>query len=280
MITMRRKITLLLTLALSVACLALALFWPRWIAELRAQGYYGGYTIAAAVLPSSRSVQVGTTATACGLSLLTSIPATFSYQSTDPATNQVTGAPNTPVDIPAGAARSFIFSLTPTATITLTTVQFNFDCANTNPAAITIGVNTMLFSASTTPVPDIIALVATLNNDGIVNIPGNTGIGVFAVATVNVGASGNITASANTGGVTLPVNLSICQTNAATGACSAPATGSVTTTMNANTTSTFGVFVQGTGNVPFDPATNRIFVEFKDTSAVTRGSTSVAVRTQ
>ena len=53
-IALRRKITLLFTLALSVACLALALFWPRWIAELRAQGYYGGYTIAAAVLPSSR----------------------------------------------------------------------------------------------------------------------------------------------------------------------------------------------------------------------------------
>ena len=53
----------------------------------------------AAVLPGSRSVQVGATATAfatiinvgsvtataCSLSLLTSLPVTFAYQTTDPA---------------------------------------------------------------------------------------------------------------------------------------------------------------------------------------------------
>jgi hypothetical protein len=54
----------------------------------------------------------------------------------------------------------------------------------------------------------------------------------------------------------------------------------VTTTINANATPTFGIFVQATGNVPFDPAGNRIFVRFKDGGNVTRGSTSVAARTQ
>ena len=32
--------------------------------------------------------------------------------------------------------------------------------------------------------------------------------------------------------------------------------------------------------MPFDPAANRIFVRFKDAGNVTRGSTSVALRTQ
>jgi hypothetical protein len=54
----------------------------------------------------------------------------------------------------------------------------------------------------------------------------------------------------------------------------------VTTQINTNATPTFGIFVQGNGTVPFDPAANRVFVRFKDGGNVTRGSTSVAVRTQ
>ena len=155
----------------------------------------------------------------------------------------------------------------------------SFDCANTDPAPINTGLNTLLLSASTTPVPDIVALAATTTNDGIVNIPGTNGIGAFAVATVNVGASGSITASADTGSATLPVNISLCQTDPATGQCISAIDASVTTQINANATPTFGIFVQGNGNVPFDPAANRIFVRFKDGGGVTRGSTSVAVRT-
>jgi len=66
----------------------------------------------------------------------------------------------------------------------------------------------------------------------------------------------------------------------ATGACLTPPSGSVTRTINANATLTFGIFVAGTGNVPFDPAANRVFVRFKDSGGITRGSTSAAVRTQ
>ena len=40
-------------------------------------------------------------------------------------------------------------------------MQFSFNCTNTNPAAINAGLNTLLFSASSTPVPDIVALAAT-----------------------------------------------------------------------------------------------------------------------
>jgi hypothetical protein len=161
-----------------------------------------------------------------------------------------------------------------------TDVQFSFDCANSSPAPINTGLNTLLLSASATPVPDIVALAATTTNDGIVNILGTNGIGAFAVATVNVGATGAITASADTGATSLPLTVSLCETNPATAQCISGISSTVTTTINANATPTFGIFVQGNGNVPFDPALNRIFVRFKDGGNVTRGSTSVAVRTQ
>ena len=137
-------------------------------------------------------------------------------------------------------------------------------------------------------VPDIVALAATLDPGLIVNLPGDTGASAFAVAAVNVGASASITVTTDTGvpsllsgplGVTLPISVSVYQTQSS-GACLAPPTPSVTTTINSGATPTFSFFVQGAGFVPFDPATNRIFVRFKNAAGVTRGSTSVAVRTQ
>jgi hypothetical protein len=249
----------------------------------------GSTSVVAALLPSSRSVQVGNPATAfatiinpgqamatvCSIEPITSVLASFVYQTTDPVTNQVTGFPNTPANIAAGAAQSFVFAITPTAPFAPTDVQFSFDCANSDPAPINVGLNTLLLSASATPVPDIVALAATQNNDGIVTLAST---GVFAVATVNVGASGSITAAADTGSASLPLIISLCQTDPATGQCISPIGPSVTTQINANATPTFGIFIEGSGNIPFDPAVNRIFVRFKDGGGVTRGSTSVAVR--
>jgi hypothetical protein len=152
-------------------------------------------SIVAAILPSSRSVQVGTfatafatiinagsvTATSCGISLITAIPATFSFQTTNPLTNQLIGSPNTPVNIPPGAGQSFVFALRRNSPIAPTDVQFSFDCSNTNPAPVNTGLNTLLLSASNTPVPDIVALAVTTTNDGIVNVSGTNGTGAFAV---------------------------------------------------------------------------------------------------
>jgi len=250
-------------------------------------------TLVAAVLPASRSVQVGTTATAfatvintgtstavgCGIAPATSIPATFSYQTTDPGTNALTGSPNTPVSIGPGAAQSFLVAFTPTATFGSTDAKLNFSCSNASPAASISGLNTLLLSAAATPVPDIIALGATTTNDGIANISGSQGTGVFAVATSNVGASGQITVLADSGPVVLPINLSICQTNPTTAACLAPPSSSVVTTVGSGTTPTFAVFMTATGGTSFDPANNRVSLRFRDATGVTRGATSVAVRT-
>jgi len=251
--------------------------------------------LVSAVLPSSRSVQVGgtatvfgtminaspdTAATLCSVQPATSIPAGFSFQTTDSVTNQVTGAPNTPVTIPPGGSQSFVMALTPTAVIAPTQLAFSFACANAPAAASFPGLNTLLFSASTVQAPDIIALSATLTGDGIVDIPGTDGTGAFAVATFNIGAPSQITVSANTGAAELPVVLSICQTVPATGQCMVPPAPSTATAMATNDAATFSVFVQGSGTVPFQPAVNRVFIQFQDASNAVWGSTSVAVRTQ
>src|SRR5262245_324488 len=81
-------------------------------------------SLVAAVLPSSRSVQVGrpatafatlintgsATATGCSLASITSVAASFTYQTTNPTTNAVTGTANSPTDIPAGQNQTFVFA--------------------------------------------------------------------------------------------------------------------------------------------------------------------------
>lgn len=245
------------------------------------------------MLPSSRSVEVNGLATAfvtvinagtnpafsCGIAPATSLPMDFSYQTTD-ASNNVIGTANTGATIAAGKAQNYIIAIQPTGAFAPSQIPFTYSCGNSNAAANLVGINTLLLSSSSTPVPDVVALAATANNDGIVDIPGNTGTGAFAVATINLGASSAITAIADTGTVTLPVTLSICQTVPSTGACMAAPAPSVATTIAAGTTPTFAIFVQGKANVPFSPGANRIFVRFEDAGGNVRGATSVAVRTQ
>ena len=254
-----------------------------------------GGDLAAATLPASRSVQINNQATAfativngtrvaatdCGIAPLTAVPAAFSYQTTDPASNALIGTPDTPVDIRAGESQSFVFAFAPTAEIAPTDVQLIYDCANTQSAPITVGLNTLLLSASSTPVADVIALVATPTGNNIVDLEGNLGINAIAVAAINVGSQSTITASADTGTASLPVTLSICKSDAATGECLSAPNASVTTVIDADATATYSIFIAGTGNgtVPFDPARNRIFVRFRDGSGVPRGSTSVSVQT-
>lgn len=247
--------------------------------------------LAAAVLPSSRSVQVGDTATAfatiintgpgtatgCSISPVPPVNATFLYQTTDPATNALTGSPNTPVDILDSASQTFLFAFTPTAPFAPTDVALNFDCTNTSPASSIPSVNTLLLSASSTPVPDIIALAT---GTGILDLPASGGgNGAFAVATVNVGSTGSITASANTGSAMLPVTLNVCETNPSTGACINPTSpaATATTTIAGGATPTFAFFATATDTIPLDPANSRAFVEFRDGGGIIRGSTSTAL---
>ena len=250
--------------------------------------------IVAAVLPSSRSVPVGGVATAfatmiwtgsgtatdCGISPLTAFPGDFMYQTTAPDTNQLTGSPNTPVQIASGASQTFLIAFTPTAPFDARDLLSSSTCANQPPPPVVPALHSLLVSAASHPVPDIVALVATASRDGIVNIPGTNGLGAFAVATANVGAAASITVSADTGAAVLPVGVTLCPTEPTRGGCMAAPAASVTVPIPAGATPTFAVFVAGAGTIPFDPAHNRVSVRLRDAAGVTRGLTSVAVRTQ
>ncbi|MEN0653148.1 MULTISPECIES: cytochrome-c peroxidase [Hyphobacterium] len=254
--------------------------------------------IVAAVLPSSRAVRVGDPATAfatvinagageatsCGLALTGASPAgSFSYQITD-ALNQPAGTPDTPVNIPANGAQSYIFSFTPSATFEPGgDLPLEFTCTNRASAVVNSGVNTLWFSASANAVPDIIAIAETGASVGLNSLPGVVDIhdrqrsGPFAVATANVGAAGTITVSAAPTS-DIPVTVRICQTDPGTGACLAAPAPDLTLDIIAGATPSFAVFAAGDTPISFAPATNRIRVLFSEGGAV-RGSTTVAIRT-
>lgn len=246
-------------------------------------------------LPASRSVTVGAAATAfatvinvssvgatdCSLSIGTAVPAALTYQETVPSTNAPAGSPNAPFNIAPNAFRSFVFAVTPSAPFEPSDVAITARCANSAAAPLVTGLNTLLISATASPVPDIVALVSTTTNDGILSIAGATGSRAFAVATVNAGSDGSpIVVAADTGVSTLPVTLTVCQTHPFTGQCTSPPASSVSTAIAPNATPTFGIFATANGAIAFDPANHRIFVRFRDGSGAVRGATSVAVRTE
>ena len=250
--------------------------------------------LVSSVLPVSRSPGVNQTATAfatiinfgdvpaagCTIAPVTQLPMDFLFQTADP-TNNLTRQADAPVDIGQGQAQAFVMALTPTDTINPTDVVLAFDCINTDQAAVTVGLNTLLLSASEPPTADVIGLVATPNNNGIVDLPDDVGaFAAFSLATINVGAAGTVTATMDNGNAALPMELTICETTGdPLGQCLEPRSPTVTTSMATDAPATFAVFIQWQGNIPFDPANNRIFVQFEDATGARRGATSVAVRT-
>jgi len=261
----------------------------RWVPD--------GTSLVSSILPSSRSVQTGTTLTVfatainagntlarnCDVRLASDVPVSFSFQTTDSDTNALVGTLNTPVDIAPGVGQSFVISATPSANFDATDLSFRFGCTNSSTAADVPGVNRLLVAAAAGPVPDVVALAATPSNNGIVDIPGADGVAAFSVATVNVGAGASIQAEVDTGDQALPLVLSLCQSDPLSGDCinpTSPVVGVVESELVADGTQTYSVFATAQGDVANDLANNRIRVVFSDAEGNTRGQTSVAVRTE
>jgi len=252
----------------------------------------GTVNLLSAVLPASRSVQVGTSATAfatlinagtamatgCSLQLPDTLAAEFSYQMSDPSTNELVGEANQLVDIAAGASQSFVLRITPDEEILTTDVALAFRCANATDAASVVGLNTLLLSATVTAVPDLIALVATTTNNGVMEL--GDGSGFFTAATINVGATGTVSVSADTGSATMPMTFSLCQTDPVTSVCinpTVPSADPVIVDIAEGDSPTFAVFATATDAIALDPANNRVFLRLSDDTGVVRGATSVAV---
>jgi len=242
-----------------------------------------------AVLPSSRSVEVGTVATAfatilnpdeaealgCTIAPVTGVDAVFFFQTTNPVDNSVTGMQNTPVDIPAGGSQSFLIGLTPNSDFPAIDVEFEFSCS-TGSAVSSSGINTLLLSGNTTPVADVVAVAVTPTLDGIAQLPRDGVFGVMSLATTNVGADATITAQPqDLAG--LDGFLLICETDQNTGACLEDPAASTTGALAEDGTRTYSVFINSNTRILLDASARRTAVEFIDEFGNIRGSTSVAV---
>jgi hypothetical protein len=260
----------------------------------------------AAVLPSARSVQVGQPATAfativnagttiargCSIAAPSGVvPAGFLYQTTDPSTNQVTGTPNTPVDIPADGAQTFIITLTPTSAVPTTVVQFSFACANTASAPVAAYVNTFTLTADTVQPPDIIAVAETATVTPTPPCPGCPAF--FTVPAVNVGADAVVTVvatdvSGNATGRVCVGSDSFTVLNEVPPHCLPFADAVLQLTLKSGGRTTISVFPGPRPSGPFDPASDRIVLRFLtfgsqnfgSANPSLRGATSVAIRTQ
>ena len=155
-------------------------------------------------------------------------------------------------------------------------MALRFGCENLGAATVIEGLTTLLVSASTNPVPDLVALAATQSQDGVLRTEVG-GAGSFSVASINLGAGSTLQVSATGTNPNVPLSVSLCPTDATTGACLQAAAPVLDVSVAAGATPTFSVFVQIGEITAFNPAETRLQVQFTDPSGEVRGATSVAL---
>ena len=141
--------------------------------------------------------------------------------------------------------------------------------------------NSAIATAAYTIGYPIETFAATASGNGVVTVPVG-GQSAFVVAASN-GSSQNfpsITVSTSTGSnPSLPVVVTLCQTNASTGQClAAPAPTVTLSSFAPGANASFSVFVTATAAIANNPA-NQIYVLFKNPGGTVEGSTNVAVDT-
>jgi hypothetical protein len=204
---------------------------------------------------------------------------------------------NTPVAIPAGGAQTFLLVFrSPDHNANSFRGAVQYVCgdviSSNRPLLSEVSIRSVRIDAE--PEPDIIAIGATSSADQIVR-GNNNGVGVMAVAAVNIGVEGTVyvkpvvrflpTNNGNGDNDRGPVvDVSICETDSSA-RCLHPASNIIETFFETNQVRTYNIYYRNHARdgVPFLPESLRLFVDFGTHSPAPGyvsqivGSTSAAV---
>ncbi|CAK8988199.1 Uncharacterized protein SCF082_LOCUS1295 [Durusdinium trenchii] len=247
-------------------------------------GFVGGADVTVFMSVVSRADRP---AQACRIFAPEGAPASFAYwelQGTEPV-----GSVSPRFDLRAGETRNFLLALTPTSETVAEgyTLLPQITCDNATLTPIE-GISSVHLSIEAAPPPDLLSISATPTSDGVVNVPslGNR-INIMAVSAINIGIGdgsastdqATITTSVDSGDVSLPISLEVCETGPS-GCITPRGLSTMTTIFEAGVAKTFTVFVRvdETAEVPFSPANNRVFIRFRDANDVLRSVSSAAIR--
>ena len=251
------------------------------------------FRLSAAVLPTARTGRIGEATTAfatvsngaasgvdgtdCTILPPPGFNGRVSFQTTDPATNTVTGSPDTPVDIPSGGSQSFVIGVEPSTRTAGEPLAFGFHCDNLPLAAPALGLNTLTLSADGYDNADIVAIAQTLSGDGVAraDVGGATR---FSISALNIGEAISPIYAFVRPAEDMPVTVEICQADSL-GQCVSDWAEAIALDMPPGEARAFTVRVRPSGEVAFQPRTNRISVIFLDAIETSLGGTSVAFQT-
>jgi subtilisin family serine protease len=261
----------------------------------------GPHVLRTAVLPNTRSVQIGETATAfmtvlnpassglnaqaCRIEAARDSDVRFVYRETD-ATNTPVGSNDPRFDLAPGELKTFVISfVAPDASES--EFVFNVYCNNQIPTDRnpTNPVDDFILRTVPEPALDVISIALTPDNNGIIDVS-NTRFSAFALAAINNGLlSGDVRIEAEAvdgpfGRTADNVTVEICETDPADGRCLSSRASSMVSSYGPGGVRTYSVFVRSADQAAgFAPMTQRIYVRFYKAGSLTLvGQTSVAWR--
>ncbi|MFA4956985.1 MAG: VWA domain-containing protein [Candidatus Methanoperedens sp.] len=245
----------------------------------------GAPALVAAIAPSSRVAQVGSSVTMLvsvinygseyaqdvELTQHTNLPVSFTFKTWDSLTKF--GEPNAKATIkPNNGVAFFVLEITPTSAFPASSMTFDIKTTNGTIVSAPISlVNTFTLSAPNTASADIVMISSITDISASQNVGG-----VFAIATSNVGnaAATNVSLVVDPG--TMPLVVLGRQINPSTAADIGDAQH---INIGVGEQPAFAVYYTPTGPIANDPGNNRIMIRLVDSNGNTLGSQSVAIHT-